>query len=94
MYVVVLSYLVELDLIDQALPAHVEWLTQWYEKRVFIASGPQVPREGGVILVADIPRSELDALLAADPFAERRYVSYAITRFEPTTVASRVSLEP
>ncbi|MBJ7291639.1 MAG: hypothetical protein JHC79_22245, partial [Williamsia sp.] len=73
MHVVTLTYVAPLTDIDAALDDHVAWLDENYRDGTFLASGRRDPRVGGVILVADIPRTDLDARLARDPFGQRGF---------------------
>lgn len=87
-----LTYLVDLDVIDESIPDHSVWLDQQYRDGVFLASGRQVPRRGGVILASNLERAELDRRLALDPFSQRGLASYAVTEFLPTRVATGMEL--
>ncbi|GAA0743308.1 hypothetical protein Drose_10830 [Dactylosporangium roseum] len=87
MFVITLSYLVAIDRIDEAMDAHREWLDGQYEDGVFLASGAQVPRTGGIILAAGLERPELEARLALDPFRQKGLAAYTIVEFEPRKVA-------
>jgi uncharacterized protein YciI len=91
-FIVTLTYLCDLDLIDESLPDHVDWLDRQYADGVFVASGRQVPRRGGVILARGLAREELDRRLALDPFGQRGLASYAITEFLPTRTAAGLEL--
>ena len=71
MHIVTLTYTAQLDDIDAALDEHVAWLDENFFDGTFLASGRRDPRVGGVILVADIPRTDLDGRLARDPFGQR-----------------------
>ena len=76
MYVIDIHYTASLERIDDALERHRAFLQPQFDKGIFIAAGPKVPREGGVILAARIDRDELDAILKTDPFViENRHVS-------------------
>jgi uncharacterized protein YciI len=86
MFVITLSYQVDIEQIDEAVPAHQEWLDAQYEDGVFLASGAQVPRKGGVILAAGLPRLELEARLSLDPFQQKHLATYEIVEFVPTMV--------
>ena len=86
MFVITLSYLVGVEQIDEAMPAHREWLDAQYEDGIFLASGAQVPRKGGVILAAGLPRLELEARLSLDPFKQKNLASYEIVEFTPRAV--------
>jgi len=87
MFVITLNYLVELDKIDEALEAHREWVDGQYEAGVFLASGAQEPRVGGIILAAGLPRLELEARLALDPFKQKGLAEHTIVEFIPRKVA-------
>lgn len=94
MYVVSLTYLASLDAIDDVLEAHRQFLDQHFAAGIFIAAGPKVPRDGGVILAAGIERERLDAILASDPFAVQGLAAYAVTEFKATRIAPGVNLHP
>ncbi|MEV4279729.1 YciI family protein [Actinoplanes xinjiangensis] len=81
MFVITLTYRVDLEEIDAALADHIAWLDQQYIDGVFIASGRRVPRVGGVILARDVSAAELEQRLAADPFRSRGLADYAVTEF-------------
>lgn len=87
MFIITLSYLVDLERIDEAMTAHREWLETQYADGVFLASGAQVPRKGGVILAAGLPRLELEARLSLDPFLQQDLAAYEIVEFVPRVVA-------
>ena len=88
MFVVTLTYVADLTLIDEALQDHNEWLGRQYADGAFIASGRRVPRVGGVILTSNISREDLDRRLASDPFGQRGLAEYAVTEFVPTRTAT------
>ncbi len=87
MFIVNLTYLVDLSEIDAVLADHVEWLKQCYEVGAFVASGPKKPRDGGVIL-ARCTREKLENYLKSDPFWEKGFARYEIIEFEPGMMAS------
>jgi uncharacterized protein YciI len=87
MFMVTLTYLVDLSEVDAALPEHVAWLDQQYADGVFVASGRLVPRVGGMILVAGTSREDLKRRLALDPFGRLGLAEHAIVEFVPSRVA-------
>ena len=87
MFIVTLTYVPDLALIDAALPEHREWLEQQYADGAFLASGPQVPRTGGVILATGIDLADLERRLAQDPFGRRGLAEYSVVEFTPARVA-------
>jgi len=56
MFIVSLTYIVDLEKVDELLPLHADYLKNQYEKGNFIASGRKIPRTGGIIL------SKLDSI--------------------------------
>lgn len=92
MYIVSLTYTAALERIDDALPAHRDWLDAQFAAGNFVAAGPKVPRDGGVILASNMERARLDALLATDPFARQNLITYAVTEFKATRLAAGLNL--
>lgn len=88
MYVIDIHYTASLERIDDALERHRAYLQPQFDKGIFIAAGPKVPREGGVILAARIDRDELDAILETDPFVTEGLATYRVTEFRITRAAS------
>lgn len=92
MYVINLTYIVPLEQVDDALEAHRAFLNEQFEAGVFVAAGPKVPRDGGVILAVNLEREQLDALLATDPFAQQKVARYEVTEFKATRLAPGLNL--
>jgi len=87
MFIVNLSYIKPLDLVDKHLPEHKEFLKEQYARGIFIASGRKVPRTGGIIIARAKSRKELLAILEADPFIKDGIADYDITQFTPSLIA-------
>lgn len=88
MFIVLLSYTAPLERIDAVTADHRRWLDACYERGLFLASGPQMPRTGGAILAHGLGRQALEALLAEDPFAmagvaEYRVIEVAVRKADP-----------
>ncbi|NPT33994.1 YciI family protein [Paraburkholderia xenovorans] len=92
MYVIDLIYTASLDRIDDALEAHRAFLARQFEAGVFVAAGPKVPRDGGIILAVRIERDKLDEILASDPFAQQNLARYEVTEFRTTRLAAGLNL--
>lgn len=80
MFIITLTYTATMDQVLRLLPAHHLFLDKYYEAGNFIASGPQVPRTGGVILCRANDRNEVEQIIKEDPFNE--IADYLITEFE------------
>ncbi|MCD6045539.1 MAG: uncharacterized protein K0R48_702 [Gammaproteobacteria bacterium] len=82
MLIIELTYQKPLSEIEKYLVAHREWLDQYYEKGLLIASGPKHPRDGGII-IALTDKETAAKLIQEDPFYKQGLAHYKITEFEP-----------
>jgi uncharacterized protein YciI len=87
MFIVTLTYIRPLDELDVLMDAHIAWLKKHYESGLFLASGRQVPRKGGVILARSGDRDGLQAVLARDPFVLNGAARTDIMEFVPSMTA-------
>ena len=92
MFIVSITYSVDLDVVDKFLDQHKTFLQEYREKGVFLASGRKNPRTGGVIFAQSKNRGELLKILKRDPFYWNNIGEYLITEFEPTMVADGITL--
>lgn len=81
MFVIELTYKVDLGQIDAAMKPHVAWLNKHYASGAFIASGRKVPRDGGVILATGEDRASVEAIVAEDPFVARGLADVRVIQF-------------
>ncbi|ATZ12454.1 YciI family protein [Erwinia amylovora] len=79
MYLVLLSYTRPMDEVDRLQEPHIEWINRYFASGEFISAGRKDPRTGGMIMVKEMDRARLDAILAEDPFQ-------AVARYEVTKV--------
>jgi uncharacterized protein YciI len=86
-YILELSYIAPLDQVDRLRDEHMAWIVTQYGAGRFLVSGAKVPRTGGVILAKNMPREELDDIIAADPFSREGIATYDVTEFAAMTVA-------
>ena len=84
MFIAILTYKKPLEDVDRYLQAHRDYLAEHYAAGDFIASGPQRPRVGGVIMIKAENRSSVDAIIAHDPFNINGIADYQIVEFTPT----------
>ena len=83
MFIVLITYKKQLDVIDQHLAAHRSYLDGGYQKNYLIASGPRNPRTGGVLISQLDDRSQLEIFLQQDPFHIHDVADYEIVEFVP-----------
>jgi uncharacterized protein YciI len=84
MFIVILRYLVDVETIDVYKEDHVNFLCRYYDMGVFIASGVQTPRAGGVIIARCENREKLESILSEDPFFQNKCAEYQLFEFEAT----------
>ena len=84
MFIAILTYKKPLSEVDNYLSAHREYLAKHYAAGNFIASGPQTPRVGGVIMIKADNREAVDAIISEDPFHINDIANYQIVEFTPT----------
>ena len=63
MFIAILTYKKPLEEVDRFLQAHRDYLAEHYTAGDFIASGPQTPRVGGVIMIKAENRTAVDAII-------------------------------
>jgi uncharacterized protein YciI len=80
-FVIELSYQVELAQIDAAMKDHVAWLDRHYAAGTFVVSGRKIPRDGGIIIAAGADRARIEAIVRDDPFVARGLATYRLIEF-------------
>lgn len=88
MFIAILTYKKPLSEVDRFLAAHREYLAKHYAAGDFIASGPQTPRIGGVIMMKADSREAVAVIIAEDPFHINDIAGYQIVEFTPTMFAN------
>lgn len=91
MFIVELTYKVELEKIDQFLDEHIDFLNKQYALGNFIASGRKVPRVGGVILSTIDNKGELENIIKQDPFNKNNLATYKYIEFLPSKTCPELS---
>jgi len=86
MFILSLTYKTPIEVVDQHLDAHVQWLKDGYASGMVLASGRKVPRSGGVIFVRG-ERAAVEAWARQDPFAIHGVADYTITEVSLTMAA-------
>ncbi len=84
MFIAILSYKKPLSEVDKYLQAHRDYLAEHYAVGDFIASGPQNPRIGGVIMIKATDRDAVSTIISQDPFNINGIADYRIVEFTPT----------
>lgn len=83
MFIAILTYIKPLEEVDRFLQAHRDYLAEHYAAGDFIASGPQNPRVGGVIMIKASDRDAVNTIISQDPFNINGIADYQIVEFTP-----------
>lgn len=89
MFLFNLAYVKPLDEIEGLLPAHIQFLDEFYARGKFLCSGRKEPRTGGVILCRCASRREAEKIRDQDPFYREGAADYEIIEFLPTKMSER-----
>ena len=81
MFVIELTYKVDLAEIDAHMAAHVKFLKKYYAAGNFLVSGRKVPRDGGIIVAVGKSRQQIQAIVEEDPFSRRGLADFRIIEF-------------
>lgn len=83
MFIVLLNYIKPLEEVDKYLIAHRAFLDDCYQQNLFVVSGPQEPRTGGVMVSNLTDKNQLEKIIAQDPFYQQQIAEYKIIEFHP-----------
>lgn len=87
MFLINVTYIKEIAQVEEALPAHVQYLEDQYAKGNFVCSGRKNPRTGGIILCRCGNRDAVEELVKQDPFHRQQIAQYEIIEFIPSKYA-------
>jgi len=84
MFVVLLTYTKPMDAVEAVRGIHREFLDRLYQQNILLASGPQIPKTGGVLIArGGRSKDELMDILREDPFYIQDMATYNIIEFDP-----------
>jgi uncharacterized protein YciI len=90
MFVIELSYKVDLEEIDAHMAAHVAFLEKYYASGNFLVSGRKIPRDGGIIVAVAPSREQVEAIVREDPFCSRGLADVRIIEFRASQRSSDI----
>ncbi|WP_010297680.1 YciI family protein [Candidatus Odyssella thessalonicensis] len=82
LFIIKLHYIVPIEQVDLFIIPHREHLDAYYQSGHFLASGPQIPRTGGIIIAKAKDRAEIEQIMNRDPFSIEKIAKYEIIEFE------------
>ena len=89
MVIITLKYIKSIELIDTLLSGHRNFLEDCYKRSLFICSGPQNPRIGGVIISKVGSIEEAQQIVKDDPFYNEGAAEYQFIEFNPVKYDER-----
>jgi len=90
MFVIELSYKVDLAQIDAHMTAHMKFLKKYYASGNFVVSGRKIPRDGGIIVAVGKSRQEIEAIISEDPFHAHGLADFRVIEFRASQRADDV----
>jgi uncharacterized protein YciI len=90
MFVIELTYKVDLAEIDAHMAAHVKFLKKYYASGNFLVSGRKIPRDGGIILAVGTSRTQIETIIQEDPFHARGLADFRIIEFRASQRADDI----
>ena len=82
-FVVEIIYKAPLQEIEAVLEKHRTFLQIGYDKGMILASGPQVPKIGGIVLARAESMEVLAEFFADDPYLQENLAHYQYIEFSP-----------
>lgn len=82
MFIVDIEYTASSEQIGAVVAEHRAWLDIYYQKGVFLFSGPRNPKTGGVVIAKANSKAELEQLMQQDPFAIHGVAKYQVSEFQ------------
>lgn len=79
MYIVDLTLTQPAEQVEPHNKAHGEWVRRYIEKGLILFGSVKTESRGGVILMKDVAKEELDRILAEDSYVVANVGTYEIT---------------
>ncbi|GAD18528.1 YciI family protein [Helicobacter fennelliae] len=83
LFIIEVKYQTSLEVVESHLANHRSFLQEWYKKGVLLASGPQNPKVGGMIIGRFESLDKAKEFTKQDPFYTHNIATYHFTEFDP-----------
>lgn len=83
LFVILVKYEVSFPQVEQVLQSHRDYLKKGYDDGFLLASGPQNPLSGGLIIGKFDSKQSAESFTKNDPFYTQNIASYSIIEFSP-----------
>lgn len=91
LFVMKVQYLKPFEEVEKVLAEHRAFLDEYYANGTLLASGPQVPKTGGLIIGKFKSKYEALEFSMKDPFVKTSTASYEIIEFEPVKKSNHIA---
>lgn len=88
LFSITLSYIRPVEDVKEHLDAHKEWLVRYIKAGTIIVAGPLRQGNGGFILAHAEELSDIETMIADDPFDRHRLASFDIQACNPAIRAA------
>jgi uncharacterized protein YciI len=82
-FIIEITYTASMDVVSSITPLHREFLKKGYESGLLLMSGPQNPRQGGMVVARAASLQEIETFFANDPYALNKVAAYHFIEFVP-----------
>lgn len=89
-FLIILTYKVDMAIVERHTAAHREYLKTQYEQGRLLMSGPFVPRTAGVLWAQAEEKEDIQAMIDSDPFNMNGVADWQIIEFKPVMFADRL----
>lgn len=83
LFVILITYTKPMEEINEILPSHRAFLKKGYESGHLLASGPQNPKTGGIVIGKFDSKESTEVFFKYDPYAQNNVATYQILEFNP-----------
>ncbi|WP_250633989.1 YciI family protein [Pinirhizobacter soli] len=83
-FIVSLTYKVELQEADKVFPEHIAYIEKFHAAGKYIISGRREPRIGGVLIATNCSREEIEEIVRNDPYYLKGVADFEIIDLIPT----------
>ena len=87
-FLVEITYTLPIEKISEITPLHRAFLQTGYDQHLLLMSGPQNPREGGIVIAKAETKEIIETFFQKDPYNINKMATYRIVEFEPVLHAS------
>ena len=91
MFIIDIKFKVPLDIVDQYVTAHRNYLKECYQQKLLLVSGPKSPRTGGMVVALINDKTAVENLIKQDPYYQNEVADYTLTEFSPVLFCEEIA---